>query len=164
MCATFRDMRKEVLLVVQVVLLKAVVKDMPIVRGIKKGIKDKEIMGTELYSAYYLAKREQPFTDFPDLLVLNEKMKCPCIRKGYRNDNAAALFTESIAKVSQNELLKDLASANFLLVPFDGSTDTSITEKELVYVPYFSDGTLTIRYLSTKDVKMADSISLQAVV
>ena len=126
--------------------------------------KGKEMIRTRFYSAYYLAKRERPFTDFPDLLVLDEKMKCPSNGKSYRNDNAAALFTESIAKVSQNELSKDLPNANFYSFLSDGSTDTSITEKELVYVLYLNDGTPTIKYLSIEDAKTADSIGLQAAI
>ena len=49
------------------------------------------MMCTRFDSTYYLAQKEQPFTDFPDLLVLNERMKSPSILKGCRNDNAAAL-------------------------------------------------------------------------
>ena len=41
---------------------------------------------------------------------------------------------EGIAKVSQNELPKDLAKANVYPSLSDGSTDTSITEKQLVYI------------------------------
>ena len=119
--------------------LEAVAKDTPIGRGIKKMcVKDKEIIHTQFYSTYYLAKREQPFTDFSDLLVVNKKMKCPSTGKGYRNDNAAALFMESIAKVSQNELSKDLVNANFYLFLSNGSTDMSITEKEISLCSLYS--------------------------
>ena len=50
-------------------------------------------------SAYYLAKQQWPFSDFPGLLKLQEKNKTPRIKKCYRNNRAVANFTDSIAKV-----------------------------------------------------------------
>ena len=140
-----------------------VIEETPIGIGLKKMCeKDKEMM--RFNSAYYLAKRERPFTDFPDLLVLNDKNKCPNIGRGYRNDNAAALFTECIAKISKNELARDLANARFYSVLSDGSTDTSVTEKELVYILYLCNGTPTVKYFSIEDVKTANAIGLQAAI
>ena len=50
------------------------------------------------------------------------------IGKGYRNDNAVALFMESIVNVSQNKLSKYLVNAKFYSFLSDGSIDTGITE------------------------------------
>ena len=73
-----------------------VIEETPIGRGLKKMCeKDKEMMRTRFNSAYYLAKREHPFTDFPDLLVLNDKNKYPNIGRGYRNDNASQKFQKT---------------------------------------------------------------------
>ena len=131
-------MHKEVFSVV-LHTLKQLQRTHQLVEALKKCVsKTKEIIHTRFYSTYYLAKREQPFTDFSDLLVVNKKMKCPSTGKGYRNDNAAALFMESIAKVSQNELSKDLVNANFYLFLSNGSTDMSITEKEISLCSLYS--------------------------
>lgn len=68
-------------------------------------------------------------------------MKCPNTEQDYRDNNAATLFTESTAKVS-NELLNNPPDANFYLFLFDDKTDTSVTEKELIYTLHIYDGNL----------------------
>ena len=74
------------------------------------------------------------FSDFPDLLKLQEKNKMPRIKECYRNDRAAAKFTDSIAKVTKDSFAKDLAKARYFCILSDGSMDSSITEEELVCV------------------------------
>ena len=96
--------------------------------------KDKNACQILFNSAYYLAKEEQTFSDFPDLLKLQEKNKTPRIKECYRNDRAAAKFTDSIAKVTKDSFAKDLAKARYFCILSDGSMDSSITEEELVCV------------------------------
>ena len=79
-------------------------------------------------SAYYLAKQERPFSDFPDLLKLQEKNKMPGIKECCRNDRAAANFTDSITKVTKDIFAKDLAKARYFRILSDGNTDSSVTE------------------------------------
>ena len=47
-------------------------------------VKDKNAYRILFNSAYYFAKQEQPFSDFPDLLKLQEKNKTPGIKECYR--------------------------------------------------------------------------------
>ena len=47
-------------------------------------VKDKNACRILFNSAYYFAKQEQPFSDFPDLLKLQEKNKTPGIKECYR--------------------------------------------------------------------------------
>ena len=101
-------------------------------------------------SAYNLAKQERPFYDFPDLFKLQEKNKMPGIKKCYRNDRAAANFTDSIAKVTEDSFAKDLAKARYFCILSDGSMDSSITEEELVYVLFLLCGKPTLKFLSTE--------------
>ena len=81
-----------------------------------------------------MAKEEQPFSDFPDLLKLQKKNKMPGIKECYRNDRTTANFTGPIAKVTKDSFAKDLAKACYFYIPISGSTDSGITEEELVYV------------------------------
>ena len=83
-------------------------------------------------SGYYLAKQERPFFDLPDLLKLQQKNEKPGINECYRNDRAAANFTDYIAKVEKDSFVKELAKARYFCIFSDGSTDSSVTEEELV--------------------------------
>ena len=42
----------------------------------------------------------------------------------------------------------------------DGSTDTSVTEKELMYISYVHDGKPKVHYLTIRDVKHANSLGI----
>ena len=81
-----------------------------------------------------MTKQERPFSDFSDLLKLQEKNKTPGIKECYRNDRAAANFGHSIAKVTKESFVKDLAKACYFCILSEGSTDSSVTEEELVHV------------------------------
>ena len=112
-------------------------------------------------SAYYLAKKECPYTDFPDLLKLQEKNQTPGIKPCYRNDRAAAGFVDSIARVTKDSLKYDLGNANYFCVLSDGSTDSSVTEEELVYVLFLNHGKPEIRFLSIQPAANANAEGLQ---
>ena len=43
----------------------------------------------------------------------------------------------------------------------DGSTDASVSEKELIYVLFLNNRSPKIKYLSVEDIKTADTIGLQ---
>ena len=72
-----------------------------------------------------LTKQEQPLSDFPDLLKLQEKNKMPGIKECYRNDRATANFT-------------------------DYTTESSLTEEERVYVLFLLCGKPMLKFLSIK--------------
>ena len=108
-------------------------------------------------SAYNLAKQERPFYDFPDLFKLQEKNKMPGIKKCYRNDRAAANFTDSIAKVTEDSFAKDLAKARYFCILSDGSKDSSVTEQELVYVLFLLCGKPMLKFLSIEPANNANA-------
>ena len=89
--------------------LESVIQDAPIGKAIKKMCaEDKNVCQILFNSPYYLTKQERPFSDLPGLLKLQEKNKTPGIKECYRNDRAAANFTDSIAKVKKDSFAKDL--------------------------------------------------------
>ena len=108
-------------------------------------------------SAHYLAKQERPFSDFPDLLKLQEKDKTLGIKECYRNDRAAANFTDSIVKVAKDSFAKDLAKARYFCILSDGSTDCSVTEEELEYVMFLLCGKPGLKFLSIEPVNNANA-------
>jgi hypothetical protein len=137
----------------------------PIGRGIKRMISpdDKTSMTIRFNTAYYLAKKERPFSDFEDLLALQDKNGLSKnITKAYRNDRQCAVFTEYIAEVTKDSLAKDLANARFFSCLNDGSTDASVVEQELVYVLFLSEGTPTLKFLSIESVKSGNAEGIRA--
>lgn len=73
-----------------------------------------------------------------------------------------ANFTDYIAQVSRDSLAKHISNARFYACLNDGSTDASVTEQELVYVLYLSEGTPTVKFLSIESVKSADAVGITA--
>ena len=119
--------------------------------------RDRDHLTTKFNCVYYLLKRERPFVDYPELLRLHLKNKGPDIGESYRNDRAAADFSQIIANTYHQELVENMTKARYYSILNDSSSDTSITEKELVYVLFLEDGTPRIKYASIEDVKNANS-------
>ena len=111
-------------------------------------------------SAYYLAKQEQPFSDFPDLLKLQEKNKTSVIKECCRNDRATANFTDSIPTVIKGSFAKDLAKACHFCILSDGSTDSSVTDEELVYILFLLCGNPTMKFLSTEPANNIKAVAI----
>ena len=90
-------------------------------------------------TAFYLAWKVRPFTDFPDLLDL--------ITLNGPGDKAAKEFTTNIAGVHQDNLQKQLHNSDYFSVFCDGTTDRSESEKELVMVRVIADFYPVVKYL-----------------
>ena len=58
------------------------------------------------------------------------------IGKAYFTDKKCAEFTKYIAHVIRTELDNDLKNCNCVTCLNEGSTDSSITEQEVIYVSY----------------------------
>ena len=55
-----------------------IVKSSPIGCGLTKmATHNKEVLENRFKSAYYLAKKERPYSDFPNLIELQQKQKLP---------------------------------------------------------------------------------------
>ena len=106
-----------------------------------------ELRLTKLFrTAYYLADKERPFTDFAGLIQLQNSNGAD-LGTTYTNDKAAQSFISSIAGVYFDELKYILSECDFFLVLVDGSTDKSDIEKELIFVRIIKDGYPTMAYL-----------------
>ena len=92
-------------------------------------------------AAYYLCKKERPYSDYADLLALEEKNDMK-VTKGYKT--AAASFVYVIG-----QSMKDSFAASYYSLLIDGSTSTSIIEQEVIYVLFLSKkGEPVIKFFS----------------
>ena len=89
-------------------------------------------------SAFYLAQKGRPFSDFPDLITLQRAngLEIPIT---YCNDKEAHVFTHFISFALKKELIKDILKSDYISILSDGSTDSSTQEEEIVYVRYLQD-------------------------
>ena len=119
----------------------------PIEKGLQKmDEKTLQSMDKLFQTAFYLAWKERPFTDFPDLLDL-QTLNGVGLWGTYHNDKAAKEFITHIAGVYQDNLQKPLHKSDYFSVYCDGSTDRSESEKELVMVRVIEDFYPVVKYL-----------------
>ena len=127
---------------------------------VKMATRDKEVLENRFNTAYYLAKKERPYSDFTELLELQEKNPDVKFRGSYRNERAAANFVDTCGEILKDELITDLKNANYYSVLMDGSTDSSVIEQELVYVLFLDKGVPTVKFSSIESVQSADADGL----
>jgi len=85
------------------------------------------------YYIMYLAKNERPFTDFKDILEL-QNLNGLSLGLTYFNDKAAKEFISNIAGSYFDELKDLLKESKYFSVFCDGTTDKSESEKEIIMV------------------------------
>ena len=100
--------------------------------------KDKASLEVKFNIAYYLAKHERPFTDYPHLITLEKKNHLKNIGNSYVTNRACAVFTDYIGMVTKESFAEDFANTRYYSVLSDGSTDSAVIEQEVVYVLYLS--------------------------
>ncbi|KAK2553006.1 Zinc finger protein 862 [Acropora cervicornis] len=119
----------------------------PIEKGLQKmDEKTLQNMDKLFQTAFYLAWKERPFTDFPDFLDL-QTLNGPGVWGTYYNDKAAKEFITHIAEIYQDNLQKQLHNSDYFSVYCDESTDRSESEKELVMVRVIEDFYPVVKYL-----------------
>ncbi len=129
----------------------------------------KEQIKKKFELAYFVAKKELPFTMYEDLVTL-EKHHGVDIGNAYVNRIECADFIDYHGEYLSKTLTNDLKEAKFYSVLTDGTTDCSVTEKELVYVLYFNPKQtgenigVKLAFLCLKDVKKADAPGIKSVI
>ena len=90
-----------------------IIEKTPTGHGLKRMYRDdRKHLEYKFNSAYYLALKERPFTDFPELLTLQEKNGIKNIGKAYLTNNAYEELIDYIAEVTKVFLKTDIANAN----------------------------------------------------
>ena len=137
-----------------------IIKSSPIGHGLTKMTTcNKEVLENGFNSAYYLAKKERPYSDSPDLIELQEKNGVKFCGS-YQNEQAAANFVDNCGEVLKESFVEDLLRANYYSILMDGSTDSSVIEQELIYVLFLNNGTPQVKFFSIESIKSVDTEGL----
>ena len=112
-------------------------------------------------TTYYVTKKERPFTDYPDLLELQAKKGIENFGSSYGHADASAHFGYYIGKVLCENLKNLISKSNYYSVLSEGSTDSSETEQETIYILFICGGIPVLKYFSIESVKVADSAGLK---
>lgn len=103
-------------------------------------------------SAYYLARAERPFTDFPGIIQLQKKNGISDIGNTYMNDKQARQFIGYIADNLRDELIHIIRNSELFSLLSHSSTDRSVVEEEIMYVRVLQDCKPKTMYLSLQPV------------
>ena len=97
--------------------------------------KDRDSLRVEFNTVYYIAKHEKVFTDYPNLLELQEQEKnnVQGIDRNYITDCATGVFNV-IGNSIKIDMKRELKSLRFYSILSDGRTDSGKIKEELVYV------------------------------
>jgi hypothetical protein len=129
----------------------------PIDRIVQKiGEKNKAVILKMFNTAYFVLHYEMPFTAFPNLLQLQAKNGSDLQRLlSYSSDMACRRFTEYIVKAIREPILRAIADADILSIMFDGATDCSISEVEIIYCRFLERGEPRDVFVSLEDIEHA---------
>ena len=138
------------------------VSSLPIGRGSAKITeKDKQTLTVRSNTVYYLAKNKCLYSEFRNLLLLQVKNGVKTSDM-YHNERAGANFIGTIGTSIRQKVLEDIEKCNYFTLLMDGSTDSSFTEQELIYVLFLdSKGTPSVEFLSIENIKYVHAYGLK---
>ena len=111
--------------------------------------------------AYMLAKEEMPFTKYPAIVEL-EKRHGVSLGSTYGTEHKCQEFTNTFGDCLQDDTLDEIRASRFVTVSLDGSTDSRVQEKEMIYVTFINaDGHPKCKFFCLADVSDATSIGIQ---
>jgi len=110
-----------------------------------------------------LAKEEILFTKYLAILEL-EKKHGVSPGTAYATEHKCNDFTTLIGECMRDKVLASWHKSHYLAVLMDGSTDSSVVEKELVYVMYIGpDGKIhCCFFFQLRDISDATASSIQS--
>lgn len=134
----------------------------PLGRAFKKSNSDEESRVSKLVEiTYMLAKEEIPFSKFPSYCKM-EKRHGVALGTMYITEPKCSEFTSCIGQAFENELVTALTKSPYFSILTDGSTDASVTEKELIYILYLTEtGEAACRFFKLSDVHDATAQGLR---
>ncbi|KAM9808826.1 zinc finger protein 862-like isoform 1-T1 [Syngnathus typhle] len=114
-------------------------------------------------TAYYIGKRQLPFSHFAPLCQLQE-LNGVTLGETYINDHPCKNFLSIIDKCLKEDLAEELNSANAVSVMPDGSCDSGVIEEEIVFVKYLCGGVPVTDFLSLQPVPNATGAGVKSAV
>ena len=102
---------------------------------------------------YMMCKESIAFRKFPEIANLEKRHGVDIGDTYISNDSFCCEISGIIGQVFFDNLVESLNEANFFSILTDGSTDSGIQEKELVFVTFVGkDGVLQTSFLKLKSV------------
>ena len=108
-----------------------------------------------------MAKKEHPFTDFPDLLELFLKNGVQNLGNSYATIKGAGIFIDYIGEIAKDVFKEEFIKTRYYSVLSDGSCDSATIEQELVYVLYLCEGSPYAKLLSIENPDNGNASGLQ---
>ena len=135
----------------------------PIGRALARSSQEQTTRVCKLFEvAYMLAKEEIPFAKYPAVLDL-EKRHGVSLGTAYATEHKCRYFTVLIGEAMRDTVLDSLRKSRYLAVLIDGSTDSSVVEKEMIYVMFVGpNGKVECRFFQLKDVSDATAPGLKS--
>ena len=113
--------------------------------------------------AYFVAKREMPFTSFPHLCKLEIKHRVE-LGNTYINDKACKTFVTGIAGQLKHKLSSKLQSLKFMSVMADSACDVRVREVEDVYACHLVKGGMENSFVGLKACENSKAPGIKAAV
>ena len=112
--------------------------------GFKRmGETEKTVLKKLLDTAHHIAVKGRPFTDFKDHIQLEKIHEVKFQSGSYENESSCRDFIKAISEFFfQKDMYKKHLRVNFIAVLYDETTETSITEQEVVYVFFVDQDTI----------------------
>ena len=79
--------------------------------------------------AYMISREKMPFTKFPTIVEV-DKRHGVCLGQTNHKEHKCQEFASIIGETMSDDLVEALRSCRYMSVLMDGSTDSSVTEKE----------------------------------
>ena len=115
-------------------------------------------------TAFYIAEKEKPFTDFLDLLLLQGINFGTKLNEHYASDKQAAVFISYIANEMRENLRSEIKKSEFFGLINDSCTDTGVIEEETIHIRLVDEtGYPTNKFLALRNVEKADGEGIMKV-
>eukprot|EP00731_Ephydatia_muelleri_P022417 Em0014g1008a len=98
-------------------------------------------------NAHAIAKAGRPFSDMEWMCALDEK-KGLDVGASYRTDKKCCEFIHCIAEEQRLGLQAQIQSNNFFSVMMDGTTDSSVSDAEIIYIRQGVKGVVAVNFLA----------------
>ena len=130
--------------------------------------KQQESLEKLFHIAYHVALRGRPYTDFVHELEIQKLHKVEFFKtKSYENESACRDFINFCStSIFEETVRKKLVNSNFISILCDGSTDSSVVEKECIYVLFVDPETFqpNISFFSLRNVPSQDAVGVFSVI
>ena len=113
--------------------------------------------------AYHVALRGRPYTDFVHELEIQKLHKVEFFKiKSYENKSACRDFINFCSTSIFEETVRKKLYSNFISILCDGSTDSSVVEKECIHVLFVDPETFqpNISFFSLRNVPSQDAVGV----